>query len=221
MSAVVYICRVNGFARRQRGRANGAAAFAIVVSLGVGAIGCGSSHDSSAGEKTTSEATSTTEAGTVAEASKGAVADKGNTSRLHDSQQSKAASEDPEGSSRQAPQAGDPASGGPVLGGRQAIGRKAAKYCPSGLDPAQCGALVEGFIKTKGADSQPMNEPRDCLEVMSRADCEALLAAQKAAVERPDSSVSVDECRRHPTPRCEAVLGRMFEEQYAASQAGK
>jgi hypothetical protein len=53
---------------------------------------------------------------------------------------------------------------------------------------------------------------------MSRETCEAMFAAQKAAAERPDESVNVDECLQNPTPRCEAVLGRIVEEQYAASQ---
>lgn len=95
----------------------------------------------------------------------------------------------------------------------------AKKHCPSGLSAAQCGALAEAFIKANEAGSpHPLNEPRDCLEVMSRENCEAMFAAQAAAAESPHSSVDVDECVRNPTPRCEAVLGRVFEEQYAASQ---
>jgi hypothetical protein len=63
-----------------------------------------------------------------------------------------------------------------------------------------------------------MNETGDCLQTMSRADCEALLTAQKAAAQRSGTPVNVDDCMRNPTPRCEEVLSQMFEEQRAASE---
>jgi len=53
---------------------------------------------------------------------------------------------------------------------------------------------------------------------MSRPECEALLAAQRAAAEREGSSVSVQECLRTRTRKCEEVLGPELERQYAASQ---
>ena len=51
---------------------------------------------------------------------------------------------------------------------------------------------------------------------MSRSECEALLAAQKAASEE-GSSLSVEECMKTRTAKCKEVLGPMLEEQYAAS----
>ena len=219
MSAVVYICWVSGFARRLQGPAIGVIALASV--LGAGAIGCGSGHQSTASE-TSNGAGPAPQTRTSAEAPTTAPAtttDKVSPSGQPQPRHAKAGHEEHEGSGQPA----RPQAGGPAHGGRHAIGVKAKKDCPSGLSAAQCGALAEAFVKAKeGGSPHPLSEPRDCLQVMSRENCEAMLAAQAAAAESSHSSVGVDECLQNPTPRCEAVLGQMFEEQYAASQeAGK
>jgi hypothetical protein len=67
-----------------------------------------------------------------------------------------------------------------------------------------------------------MKKPRDCLEIMSRAECEAMFTAQQAAAQQAGHPIDVNECLKHPTPRCRALLEPVLEAQYAASQeAGK
>jgi hypothetical protein len=101
---------------------------------------------------------------------------------------------------------------------RRELGHKAAKDCPGGLDSDQCGALVEGFLNGKGATPHALASPGDCEATMSQAACEAMLGAQKAAAENAGTPVNVEECIENPTPRCEAVLGQMFEAQRSASE---
>jgi hypothetical protein len=55
---------------------------------------------------------------------------------------------------------------------------------------------------------------------MSRAECEEVLAAQRAAAEA-GASIDVRECVQHPTPRCEEILRPILEAQRAAMQGGK
>lgn len=62
-----------------------------------------------------------------------------------------------------------------------------------------------------------MTKPSDCLEVASRAECQALVAAQ-AAAEQAGESVNVQQCISDPTPQCEAALRQIVENQNAASQ---
>jgi hypothetical protein len=98
----------------------------------------------------------------------------------------------------------------------RALGKKAAKDCPAGVTAVQCGTLVEAFAKGKRSHPHPVTKASDCLRVMSRENCEALLSAQKAAAEQSHDPVNVEDCMRNPTPRCEEVLKQVFEEQRAA-----
>jgi hypothetical protein len=224
MADVVYICRVSRFARRSRGQAKYVAAPLILVSmLGAGAIGCGSGQHSDtregAGRESSGEGTSTGTPGAVAEAPPAAAGDK--SSPRQSGSERRTSGESREHSQDGGREAASDASG-TAAAKRRALGRKAAEDCPSGIDAAQCGMLVEASAKEGESDPHALNEPRNCAEAMSQSNCESMLAAQKAAAERSAAPVSVDECVRNPTPRCEAMLGPMFEEQRAASQeAGK
>lgn len=64
-----------------------------------------------------------------------------------------------------------------------------------------------------------MEKPNDCLEVMSRAQCKALLAAQQAAAESENEPVNVERCLEDPTPRCREVLESMAEDQHLTPQS--
>jgi hypothetical protein len=106
----------------------------------------------------------------------------------------------------------------PASGDDAASRRRAARACPGGLTISQCEALVEEIKQAKHSGSPSVQRPRDCLEVMSRAECEAMLAAQQAAAQQEGSPINLEECLQHPTPRCRAVLEPVLEAQYAASQ---
>ena len=200
-----------------------AASLILASMLGAGVIGCGSDQHSDtsegAGRESIDEGISTRAPGTMAEAPPAATGDKSPPQQSGSERRTS-------GESREHSQDGGRGAASDVgiaaAAKRRALGRKAAKSCPSGLDAAQCGMLVEAFAKQDETDPHALNEPRDCVEAMSQANCEAMLTAQKAAAEHSTAPVSVDECVSNPTPRCEAVLGPMFEEQRAASQeAGK
>jgi hypothetical protein len=100
------------------------------------------------------------------------------------------------------------------------VKHKLAESCPDGADRTSCEALVEGFLASRDSKSHVVSAPRDCAQAISTADCEATLRAQKASEDT--YSVDVQECLDNPTPRCEAVLRPVFEQQYAAShQSGE
>jgi hypothetical protein len=186
--------------------------------LGAGAIGCGSSGDGGGGETSVGGDAPITTTGTEKEAPKAATeaasqtANGEHSSSPSESRQSKNSSGKQGGSSPAAP---PPQTADSTPGHRQALGHKAAQDCPAGLSAAQCGALVEAYAaaRAKGADATEINDPKDCLKVMSRENCEAMLSAQKAAAEAAGTPVNVDECMQNMTPRCEEVLRPMFEAQ--------
>jgi hypothetical protein len=65
--------------------------------------------------------------------------------------------------------------------------------------------------------STRIDEPGDCLKVMSRKECEELLSTQRAEREH-DGSVNPEECVDNPTPECEAALRPILEAQRAAAR---
>jgi hypothetical protein len=89
--------------------------------------------------------------------------------------------------------------------------RAYADSCLEQFSRATCAEMA----KPAEAPSQRIEEPDDCLQVMSRDECEALVAAQQAA--RYGESVNLEECIENPTPRCEEVLRSVLEAQEAAS----
>jgi hypothetical protein len=90
--------------------------------------------------------------------------------------------------------------------------------CPTTLTRAQCAAVVRAT--TEGAPSNVLDEPRDCLKIMGRAECEAL-AAKLRDVFKHSNTFSFDECLQNPTPKCEEVFGPVLEQQRAASQGSE
>jgi hypothetical protein len=235
---VVYICGVFIFARRSRRRAAGVSAFLVAAALAAAVIGCGSGGDSPT-ETTGATAGSpdrqgSTDAGSTAAQpsergqAKGADADKDGSGSAGDAQRggngaSVAATPGepvPAGTGKsQGPEGGQ---GQAVsTGGQRSIERVAAKHCPKGLDLSQCKALVEGSKQTHGTPSYPVTEPDDCVKAMGQAECEAVYKAQKEAAEAGGESVDVQKCLQNPTPRCEAILRPVFEQQRAAEEASK
>lgn len=101
------------------------------------------------------------------------------------------------------------------------IKRKLAKACPKGMDEKTCRRYIEASLEEKegGSNTTRVSGPEDCVEVMSRAECEELLAQQKQA-EEESSTVNTEECMKNPTPRCEEILREDLERQQAAQQAG-
>lgn len=103
---------------------------------------------------------------------------------------------------------------------RQQVKRKLEQECPPDADDASCEAMVDGFIAGRGdSKGKPLNDPEDCTQTRSKQECERDLRAQKAAEDT--YSVDVEECLADPTPRCEAVLRPLFEQQQAAEEAGR
>lgn len=96
--------------------------------------------------------------------------------------------------------------------------RHAAEACPDGLTRAQCKSLVAEIEQQKSSGSPSLNDPRDCIDVMSREECEAMLAAQQAAMRAAGHPIVLEDCLAHPTPACKAALESVLEAQYAASQ---
>jgi hypothetical protein len=195
-NAVVYICRVIGFARRLRGRAIGLGALVLSAIL-LGALsGCGSDDEGVSKGEAGSPAKTATSGTVPGEPRTGPVAEGKRPA------QGTAAREKAEGGV------------GPGAGpGDGDDARRLAKICPRGLTRAECRSVVKQLAKA--SPSHRMNEPRDCLEVMSRDECEALA---RALADARTGSVNVEECVRNPTPHCEEVLGPVLEAQYAASQ---
>jgi len=95
---------------------------------------------------------------------------------------------------------------------------RAAEACPDGLTRAQCKSLVAEIKQQKSPGSPSLSGPHHCLDVMSRAECEAMLAAQQAAMRAAGHPIVLKECLAHPTPECKAALESVLEAQYAASQ---
>ena len=98
----------------------------------------------------------------------------------------------------------------------QVTGHELAKICPRGLKRAECKSVAEDLAEP--SPSHTMEDPRDCLAVMSRDQCEALA---EAVTGTSTGSVNVEECVRNPTPHCEEVLGPVLEAMYEAHRAGK
>ncbi|HEX5928540.1 MAG TPA: hypothetical protein VFY48_04025 [Solirubrobacterales bacterium] len=88
--------------------------------------------------------------------------------------------------------------------------------CPSSISRAQCKADAE---QARSAEpSYPVGSPAACGKTMSRPECEAMFAAEKAAQESGGKSVSVEECMREPSPVCEDQLAAQLEAEHANSQ---
>jgi len=182
----------------------------LITVLGFGSVGCGSDSGSTA--------TGTDSAGSTA-SSETAPAESSN------GKAPTAASGSSPGSSRDRSDTGSkPGSGAksPEPGDVGTARRRAARICPEGLAISQCEVLIEEIENAKRSGSPTTMKPHSCREVMSRAECEAMLATQQAASQQAGEPIDVSRCLDHPTPRCRAALGPALEAQYAASQeAGK
>jgi hypothetical protein len=187
----------------------------ILAALAAVAVGCGSGDDAGVGESSTEETSASGTAGGAAQPS--ATAEKPKPSQRPQTQQPQARP-GASGKSGASNSTDAQQTAKPTPAHRRALGRRAAKDCPAGLSAEQCGALVEAYGAARGANPTTLNGPGDCRQVMSQADCEAMLTAQKEAAEAAGTPLSVEECIQNPTPRCEETLRPMFEEQQAAGQ---
>jgi hypothetical protein len=197
----------------------------VALALAIAACGCGS------GGNTTSAQTAT-DGPTGSVVSSGAEPGAASRHRaVHASGDGSAAADGGKGnakadSTREGERGGSPVPDGHHSGARPpkqqaAIEEEAVKHCPAGTDLPQCKALVEGAKQSTKTRSFEVKEPEDCLEAMSKSDCEATYAAQKEAAEATGESVDVQACLKSPTPKCEAILRPLFEQQQAAEEAGR
>ena len=201
---MVYICQVIGFTRRPRGRAIGFRLIVLSLILLGFLGGCGSDSGSGEGE-------GTSEAGSSSETTLGdqTTAEPRNTRKAEGERSTKGAGETAKGV--------DPHDEKKAEGPDEGIdGRKVARICTQSLKRAECESVVKDLAEP--SPSHTMEDPHDCLAVMSKEECEALA---KAVTGTPSGSVNVEECLKNPTPHCEEVLGAALEAMYEAHQAGR
>ena len=91
-----------------------------------------------------------------------------------------------------------------------------AKHCPASFGAPTCEALVEAAGKPRDS-SHEVEDTGDCTDVLTKAECEAVQAAQSQAAEAPDSVLmsgsEFRKCLKNLTPRCEKLLGPILERQ--------
>ena len=238
--AVVYIGGVIGPARRVRRRAFRASAFLVALALALAAFGCGSGGDSATSSSTPTPigADSSSDTGPDSDtvASNGSARSKPAKDGSHQGTSGGSADGKSAGSGDKANSEADtPASGNghpgkatPDRGGQirtptqqAAVEQQAARHCPKGVALVQCEALVEGSKQGANSPSYTVSDPEDCLRAMSQEQCEATYKAQKEAAESAGPPVDVQECLKNMTPRCEAILRPLFEQQHAAEEASQ
>ena len=74
---------------------------------------------------------------------------------------------------------------------------------------------------SRNTPSYPVTEPSDCLNGLSRAQCEALFEAEKEALAAAGPSFAPEECLRFYSHEQCAALAAEIERQQAAQQAGE
>lgn len=95
--------------------------------------------------------------------------------------------------------------------------KKLRRRCPKGMEASACDELVKTYLEAQNpAPAPPQPEPGQCPESLSQAECEAAVAASKAA--EKGGSVDVQECLANMTPRCEETLRAAFEAQKQARE---
>jgi len=206
---VVYICSVIGLTKcRREGALAARALVSAALVLALGLAGCGSNGGEGSTEKSSADATPPAEA----QAPKSSTTDKTG-SAAGGSQQ---AEHTQKGGRSEAPRRASHGQDSQAVAGENLPGA-AASACPAG-SRAQCKALAEAESKVRHSHSYEMAKPRDCLQVMSRAECEAIIDSG-GTDGRQISAAAVRECLRHPNPHCEEQLKPILEAQYAAVQA--
>lgn len=211
LRAVVYIWPVTAFPRRPFGPAAFAAAAVLLVAatLGSAFVGCGSSEQD-AGSGNSEKAAST-----AIPPSAGGQSRADGVARSQERQIAKDRTR-PDRPSRPVARADDSGQ----EGGRDAAKAKPEKakpVCPPAFTREECKARIEA--EADRSPSHPVTEPQDCLEVMSRAQCEEILAAQRGAEAEAGPSIDPETCLQEYTREyCEAQLGPHYEQQRAASQ---
>jgi hypothetical protein len=205
---------VIGFLGRPHRRATGLCLLVFLAAFAVAIGGCGSDEEpakpggSSGDEVATGggdEDTSPAAGGGTGEVERSTSAKAGDEKEQHGNRSSK--ERRPRGP---APDAGSRSSSR----GREAA--RVAEACPDNLSRAECAATARSLARDD--PSRPIDEASDCLEIMSRAQCEELARAANEARRTAAGSVDPEECVRNPTPHCEKVLGPVLEAQHAASQ---
>jgi len=213
--AIVYIAPVPVLTGEPRSRVLVAGAVVLIAAVvAVSSFGCGSGDGDSSTE---------TGAQTVTQNGNGAPkASVDNSKGSADRQATQADSPGAEGEDKRSHPETEPepnrAAPSTSKGKKTAAAGEHEARCPPNLTRAQCAAVVRAT--TRGAPSNVLNEPRDCLKIMSRAECEALAAELRDAFERSDS-FGFEECLQNPTPKCEEVFGPVLEQQRAASQGSE
>jgi hypothetical protein len=101
----------------------------------------------------------------------------------------------------------------------RARSRTASRVCRHAMSRRDCATRLRGMSVT--SHSHAVESPRDCVKARSRAQCKELIAAQAAAAKEVGESVDVEKCIEEPTPRCEAALRKVAEEQSRAQQSEK
>lgn len=95
--------------------------------------------------------------------------------------------------------------------------KKLRRRCPKGMEPAACDELVKTYLEAQNpAPAPPQPEPGQCPEALSKAECEAAVAATKTA--EKGGAVNVQECLANMTPQCEEALRAAFEAQAHAQE---
>jgi hypothetical protein len=104
-----------------------------------------------------------------------------------------------------------------IEGASPVVVKKLRKRCPKGMEATACDELIKSYLAAQNpAPPPPQPGPGQCPESLSRAECEAAVAAVKAS--EMESSVSLQECLADMTPRCEETLRPAFEAQKQAQE---
>lgn len=219
---------VNLRRRRPRRRAAICSIVAALFALGVLGCGCGGGGDAATTTAASPATTSTTPArdGGDARPVDSAGADgatpggepREDRSRRNSGADKGGGGKGPEREAAPAREEGGDEAAAVPPGQRQGVVRRAQAACPKGLAAGVCRQTAEKYAAADPGPADPASAPGECTNVMSRPECEALLTAQQAAAEAGGESINVEKCLREPTPRCEAVLGPVLEQQQAGSR---
>lgn len=203
-----------------------AAVFVLSAAALVSVVtGCGSAQQTTAKEET---ATTTAPRSTAANGGEGAVA----ADRHGGGEESAGPADSQSGNRDRIARDGSSSrkeGSGPVTGTGGSVDPKAdrgaagvSRRCPSGAKRAECANRIRAQAETEGAASYPVTAPSDCLDAMSEARCEEIIAAQKEAEQEGGASIDPETCvEDHSRDYCAARLGEHFEQQQAAQQAGQ
>jgi hypothetical protein len=190
---------MNRFSKQAGGPAACTAALLLAAAL---AVGCGSGDEPPAAESTAAQAPETADRSNDSEAQPhGARPETNAKARVHEERTSEEPGHDPNPQRAPVRRTGRDVGDAP----QDAAAREAANACVERFGRATCAAMA---ARPTGPSTQ-VDRPQDCLEVMSKSECEEMLAAEQAARDH-DESVNVEECIDHPTPHCEEVLRAIY-----------